>query len=773
MNVFMFPGQGAQFKGMGKEYFERFRSYIDVASDVLGYSVRDLCLEDPDSILDQTEYTQPALYTVNALHYIGALEDGAPTPDYLVGHSLGEYNALFAAGVFDFETGLRLTKLRGELMSQATRGGMAAVLGLEEQQVRDALVKQGLDQVFVANFNAPTQIVVSGAKEQVKQASDLFEAMSEANCVPLSVSGAFHSPLMQPAREQFDRFLGDVEFHELSIPVVANATARPYPKSGIKDVLSEQMTNPVRWTDSVRFLMGVGETEFREVGPGEVLTRLVQRIRSEATPLPDGGSQEAVVVNAARSSGSPARREGTEEQSRTEAGRLLGSHSFKRDYGVDYAYYAGAMFKGIASKELVARMGKAGLMGFVGTGGMSIKQIEDSICYLQHELGVDGAYGMNLLSSPAHPEEEDEVVDLYLKYGVRVVEASAYIQVSPALVRFRLAGLARGADGSIRRGNRVIAKISRPEVAAAFLDPPPERIVRDLLERGAITREQAELAAHVPVADDICAEADSGGHTDGAVAYALLPTIIRQRDKTVARHGYSQEVRVGAAGGIGTPQAALAAFMLGADFIATGSINQCSVEAGNSDAVKDLLQSINVQDTDYAPAGDMFELGAKVQVLKKGVFFPARANKLYELYRRYDALEEIDERTRNQIQDKYFKRSFDEVWDETRNYYLERHPEELDKADRNPKHKMALIFKWYFVHTSRLARQGDTENKVDFQVHCGPALGAFNQWAKGTDLESWSHRHVDVIAKRMMAETAQLLDNIVERYAPEPQRVAS
>jgi len=162
----------------------------------------------------------------------------------------------------------------------------------------------------------------------------------------------------------------------------------------------------------------------------------------------------------------------------------------------------------------------------------------------------------------------------------------------------------------------------------------------------------------------------------------------------------------------------------------------------------------------------MFELGGKVQVLKKGVFFPARANKLYELYRNYDSLEEIDEKTRAQIQDKYFKRSFDEVWAETRAYYQKRSPGELERAERSPKHKMALLFKWYFVHTSRLARRGDLTNKVDFQVHCGPALGAFNQWVKGTELESWRNRHVDDIARRLMEQTAVLMTRMMQRYAP-------
>ncbi|HET8840321.1 MAG TPA: hypothetical protein VFN35_02595, partial [Ktedonobacteraceae bacterium] len=183
------------------------------------------------------------------------------------------------------------------------------------------------------------------------------------------------------------------------------------------------------------------------------------------------------------------------------------------------------------------------------------------------------------------------------------------------------------------------------------------------------------------------------------------------------------------------------------------------VEAATSDAVKQLLQQANVQDTDYAPAGDMFEFGAKIQVLKKGLFFPARANKLYELYRQYNALEEIDEKTRNMIQEKYFHRSFAEVY---REIQASVPAQEIEKAERNPKHKMALIFAWYFGYTTHLALSGNQQHKVDYQIHCGPALGSFNQWVKGTELEEWRNRHVDEIGIKLINATAELLN---ERFA--------
>ena len=434
----------------------------------------------------------------------------------------------------------------------------------------------------------------------------------------------------------------------------------------------------------------------------------------------------------------------------------LGSGEFRKDYNVRYAYVAGAMYKGIGSKELVVRMGRAGLIGFLGAGGLKADRLDADIAFIRSELSGGRPFGVNLLHSPAMPAHEDSTVDLLLRHGVRNIEAAAYMQMTPALVRYRLQGLRREGDAVVAQ-NRVLAKISRPEVAENFLSPAPERIVSALAGSGATTSEQALLSRKVPMADDLCVEADSGGHTDMGVASALMPAMIHLRDEMTKKFAYARTVRVGAAGGIGTPEAAAAAFILGADFILTGSINQCTLEAGTSDIAKDMLAGMDVQDTDYAPAGDMFEIGARVQVLRKGVFFPARANKLYDLYNRHDSIDEIDEKTKTQIQERYFRRSFEEVWRETRDHYLRVLPGEAEKAEKNPKAKMALIFKWYFVHTTRLAMKGLTEQKVDYQIHTGPALGAFNRWVRGTELEDWRNRHVDDIAERLMQGTAALL----------------
>lgn len=431
----------------------------------------------------------------------------------------------------------------------------------------------------------------------------------------------------------------------------------------------------------------------------------------------------------------------------------LGDPRFRAAHGLACNYVAGAMYKGIASVELVTALGNAGLLGFFGTGGLRTEAVEDAIAKIESALDPGRVYGMNLLHSPQEPELEARLVELYLQRGVRRVEASAYIQPTLPLVRYRLAGLS--ADGDT---THIIAKVSHAEVAEMFLRPAPPELVAQLLRDGLATAEQADRAAHVPLAQDVCVEADSAGHTDRGNAYVLMPVMLALRDRICAEQGYREPVRIGAAGGIGTPTAALAAFMMGADFIVTGSINQCTVEAGTSEAVKDILQQLGMHDTDYAPAGDMFEIGAKVQAVKRGLFFPARAQKLYELYLRHDSLDDLDAATRKTLEEKIFKRSIDAVWEETQAY--------LGPVDVTPKQRMAHVFRWYFMHSNRLALAGRMADKVDFQIHCGPAMGSFNTWVEGTPLESWRTRRVDVIAEHLMRETAALLDQWLGRYAP-------
>ena len=272
------------------------------------------------------------------------------------------------------------------------------------------------------------------------------------------------------------------------------------------------------------------------------------------------------------------------------------------------------------------------------------------------------------------------------------------------------------------------------------------------------------MASQVPMSHDLCVEADSGGHTDGGIPTILLPAMLRLRQTLAERYKYREKLCMGLAGGIGAPASAAAAFAMGADFILTGSINQCTVESGATDRVKTMLQEAGIHDMAYAPAGDMFELGARVQVLKKGLLFPMRANKLYALYTHCAGLEDIPESERAKLERTFFKRGLSEVWEETLGYLKAKGREkDIALAQANPKIRMARVFRWYFAYSTQLAFSGSAEDLVNYQVHTGPALGAFNQWVKGTTLEPWTERHVDEIAIALMDAAAQHLRSGYER----------
>ncbi|GAA2730100.1 ACP S-malonyltransferase [Streptomyces nogalater] len=849
--AWLFPGQGAQRRGMGRDLFDRYPEAMAVADRILGFSVRELCLGDAGERLTDTRYLQPALFVVNELTR-RAYAAREPAPDFLAGHSLGEYNALLAAGAFDFETGLALVARRGELMGRATGGAMTAVIGPGAARIAGLLAEAGLDDVDLANLNSAEQVVLSGPAESLRRAAETVTATGAGRCVPLRVSAAFHSRHMADAAREFAAFLDGFELRDPGRPVIANVTARPYRPGEVRRLLAAQVHSAVRWSESMRHLLEQGVDRIAEQGPGRVLTGLWDAARKDAEngqaprprpavghdpasrpqpvvghdaapgaepvvghvpaprprpavghdpasrPRPVAGHDSAsrpqpaaghapapsaagAVTGTASGAGpatSPSYAGPATSPSRAAAAVVpptpaqtpppdglsgltaerLGSAGFRADYRVRYAYLAGSMYKGIASTELVARMARAGLLGYFGTGGLRPERIEAAITTLRAELGPDGRFGMNLLHALHDPALEETTVRLFLRHGVRFVEASGFTQPTRALVWYRLSGAHRDGAGRAVAPNRLLAKVSRPEVATAFMEPAPEALVRGLLADGLLTAAEAEAGRALPLAGEVCAEADSGGHTDAAVAYTLMPAMTGLRDRIVAERGYPDGIRVGAAGGLGAPESLAAAFVLGADFVVTGSVNQCTPQAGTSDAVKDLLAQADVQDTGYAPAGDMFEIGARVQVLRRGTLFAARANKLYQAYRQYDGLEAIDAKLRRTIEDGWFHRDLEQVWKETREYHLRGgRPQEVERAERDPRHRMALVFRWYFVHSTRMALRGDPAERVNYQIHTGPAIGAFNRFAAGTALADWRNRHVDAVAEALMAGAAEVL----------------
>jgi PfaD family protein len=434
----------------------------------------------------------------------------------------------------------------------------------------------------------------------------------------------------------------------------------------------------------------------------------------------------------------------------------MGDLRFRADHGLRYPLMSGAMANGIGSVEIVEAMGRGGFLGVFGSAGLSVVAVEQALDRIQSRLRDDVPYGMNLIHSPGEPELEASVVDMYLRRRVPLVEASAFLNVTLPVVRYRVAGLRRDLSGRIVAGNRLIAKVSRVEVASKFMAPPPDRFLRELTATGQITDEQAECASRIPMADDITAEADSGGHTDNQPAIVLLPTMLALRDHLQAQHRYDRPVRVGAAGGISTPWAAAAALAMGAAYLVTGSVNQSCVEAGTSDLVRRMLAQAQQADIAMAPAADMFEMGVKVQVLKRGTLFAMRAAKLYELYRAHAGLDEIPSSERAALEKTVFRMPVEAVWEETKDYFRTRDPARIERAQRDPKQKMALVFRWYLGMSSNWANSGEPSRTVDYQIWCGPAMAAFNDWVRGSFLEPPENRRVATVALNILYGAAVL-----------------
>lgn len=433
----------------------------------------------------------------------------------------------------------------------------------------------------------------------------------------------------------------------------------------------------------------------------------------------------------------------------------LGDRSFLQSHKVRFPYIAGAMYHNITTTKIVIAMAKSGMMGFYGSAGLSPTAIEKAINEIQGAIGSSNlSWGSNLIHTPAEPGMEEEVVDLYLKKGVRRISASAFMSLTPSIVRYSANGLQMDTSGNIHRKNYVFAKISRPEIASLFMSPAPKKILDLLVSQNKISKSESELAAKIPIAEDITVEADSGGHTDNRPLISLLPTILMLRDELAAQYGYTKPLRVGAAGGISTPSSVAAAFALGAAYVLTGTINQSTIEAGVSAKAKEMLALANIANIAMAPAGDMFELGVKVQVLKRGTLFSSRASQLYQIYSNYDSIESIPPAIKSKLEKNLFRAPLQDIWKDTRNYFLKRSPKEVTKAEKNPKHLMALVFRWYLGNAGNWAIDGEPSRIMDYQIQCGPSMGAFNAWTAGSFLAKPENRKVVTIALNLLEGAA-------------------
>ena len=435
----------------------------------------------------------------------------------------------------------------------------------------------------------------------------------------------------------------------------------------------------------------------------------------------------------------------------------LGDRSFLSTHGCRFPYVVGEMARGIASAEMVVTAARAGIMAFFGSAGLPIPEVDAAVVLIQNSLGPDiKNWGTNLIHSPQEPHLEMEFAQLMLARGVQNISASAFMKLSPAVVFLSAKGLSRGPDGAIVRRTRIFAKVSRIEVARPFLAPAPDALLLPLVEAGHLTTEEAGLARLVPVADDLTAEADSGGHTDNRPLTVLLPQMIALAQQVAAEHDYPRAARVGVGGGLGTPAAVAAAFAAGAAYVVTGSVNQCTVESALSEDGRKMLAAASVTDVAMAPAADMFEMGVELQVLKRGTLFAQRAKELYRVYRAYSGLDAIPEAQRKLLEQNTLGRAIDDIWTETEAFFSRRDVREVERAAADPKHKMALVFRWYLFMGAQWARTGEITRRADYQIWCGPAMGAFNGWVEGSFLDPIENRTVVQVALNLMEGAAEL-----------------
>ncbi|WP_408895211.1 ACP S-malonyltransferase [Paenibacillus taichungensis] len=736
MATYVFPGQGAQFKGMGSELFREFKDMVREANAIVGYDIEELCMFDKHNLLSKTEYTQPALFVVNALSYLKNRQENNEKIDYFAGHSLGEYNALFAADVFDFETGVKLVEKRGQLMSMARGGGMSAVIGLDQNTI-EQIISINKFNLEIANCNSPSQIVVSGLKEDVTAAREYFLEEGAKHYVILNVSGAFHSRHMQEYSRMFADYVGQFSFNKPSVPVISNVHAEPYSDHLIHQFLIEQMTNRVNWTGSIRYLLEQGQTEFVEVGPGQVLTKLIDAI------------QQTTTIEVTKSIST---QKEVSEYTQTTLNKL-GESSFQQVYDVKLSYMVSFLPKGITSAEMIIKLARSNILGFYGASGLPLDRIEQDLTYINKELGKLQPFGVGILGG-AYNSNDQEILKLLLKHKVANLEIQGYKNITPALVQFRAEGLVRDDHGIVSINHRIIAQAKSIEDAEIFLSPAPAYLLEDMVLKGLLSQEKAEWLMNIPMVDDLYVEStitETNRMLDSAV---LLPAVIKMRDLRTRSTSWPR-TRIGSAMQIGSPETTGLSFFLGADFVVTRSINQATVEAGLSNMAKSMLDRARDKNSAIVPKVDCFESGEYTMVLHDNMYFAERADLLYRLFYNNDSWYEIDEEERNRIQELYLGQTFEQVQD---NLSAILPKSILKRAERNGKVAMAHIYYWYLEQAQDLAITGDMRHSGEYHICFDQAAAACNNWLSGTEMETWENRRVDKLAEKLMLEAEMYLN---------------
>ncbi|WP_333739520.1 acyltransferase domain-containing protein [Streptomyces sp. IBSBF 2806] len=768
--VWAFPGQGSQRKNMGAGLFDRHPGTLACAEAVLGRSVPELCSDQ--AALRDTRVLQPVLYTVGALTYLDRAAR-EPQPDCMIGHSLGEYTALYASGALDFETGLRLVMARAEIMSRASGGGMLAVVGLGVGRLREIMRREGADGIDVANHNSPVQTVLSGPEESVRALAPVLRREGAGKCVLLHISVAAHSRYMAEAADELGTVLDAVTFHEPRVPVVSNVTARPHRADRIALRLREHMCREVRWWDSLAHLVDQGVTELVELGPGSVLTKLWAAARTELTPRaagPQGPPDAAGAVPGggmgadAAGGAVPATRTGQDAGARPEeetapgpgpggdsaaapgtrgatggtrrppvprrvpvAKERLGSARFRERYEAELAWVVSGTGDGAVGDEVCRAARAAGLAAFADPAPGAPDRAS---------LGGAGRQGRGIGLRPG--PEADEQVTALLAHEVRYVEAHHPHGPDAALVRFRFTGARRGPAGAPVAVRHVIARVTGLDQAAAFLRPPSAALLDELVRTAGLSAAEADVARMLPVASDLAVQAPGGWHTDGADAYQLLPAVAA----LAAGSPGPEPVHVGLCGVVGTPEQAATAFALGAAFLVSTSLTACAPAARLADALKHTLARAGDDDVTWAPTERHATLGVPARVVRRGTLFPARAGLLHRLLRAHRYFADIPEHRRRHIEE----------------HLLGGSATALPASDSvDGRLRTADVFRWYARETARRTPGGDPVRPLDHQLPCDPDLTHFNRVTSGTALAAWTARTPGAVAEHLLTNAAELL----------------
>lgn len=468
MKAFLFPGQGSQKKGMGAELFSKYPEYVKKANKVLGYSIETLCISDPNNQLNHTLYTQPAIFVVSVLNYLNTVETISP-PHFLAGHSIGEYAALFAANVFDFETGLQIVKKRAELMSNASGGGLAAVLDLPLAEVEARIDAFHLSDIEIANINSSKQVVIGGGLESIESFIRISKDKS-GRIIPLRVSGAFHTSHMKKAQSLFNEYLKQFHFELPTIPVVSNYSAELHDVQLIVEQLAKHLTNKVRWVECIEYMLAAGVEDFVEVG-STILMPMVTDIRSHYFDKPIQSEANSIA------------------QINTASG--IRTSMFCRRFGFDKPMVVGGSGHKAMGVELVTSLALSQVLSFLDTSQLTLIEVEEALQQLNAVIA--GQYGVNLtFDIEAHNEEG--LIQLCLKYAVRFIEVRGYFTPTPALIKYRLEG---GLDDQSCPNNRILLHVAEHEVAKNFLKQLSDVAIDPDIDN-------VNLINQIPIVDAVC-----------------------------------------------------------------------------------------------------------------------------------------------------------------------------------------------------------------------------------------------------------------------------